>query len=80
MIDRASIMAWNDYRRYIEFVAEKQPTYKQFVQNMDLKMQDSEFLGDTDILLREGAEPFNPKEAYKLVKELFIDKMPGKRD
>ena len=33
------------YRRYIEFVVEKQPTYKQFVQNMELKMQDPEFLG-----------------------------------
>ncbi len=68
------------YRRYIEFVVEKQPTYKQFVQNMELKMRDPEFLGDTDILLREGANPFKPQEAYKLVKEQFIDKMPGKRD
>lgn len=68
------------YRRYIEFVVEKQPTYKQFVQNMELKMQDPEFLGDTDILLREGTYPFKPQEAYQLVKEQFIDKMPGKRD
>lgn len=68
------------YRRYIEFVVEKQPTYKQFVQNMELKMQDPEFLGDTDILLCEGTNPFKPQEAYQLVKEQFIDKMPGKRD
>ena len=68
------------YRRYIEFVVEKQPTYKQFVQNMELKMQDPEFLGDTDILLREGTNPFKPHEAYQLVNEQFIDKMPGKRD
>lgn len=68
------------YCRYIEFVVDKQPTYKQFVQNMNLKMEDSEFLGDTDILLREGAEPFDPQEAYRLVKEQLIDKMPGKRD
>ena len=68
------------YRRYIEFVVEKQPTYKQFVQNMELKMQDPEFLGDSDILLRVGAEQFDPKAAYKLVKEKFIDKMPGKRE
>ena len=61
-------------------VVEKQPTYKQFVQNMELKMQDPEFLGDTDILLREGTNPFKPQEAYQLVKEQFIDKMPGKRD
>lgn len=68
------------YRQYIEFVVEKQPTYKQFVQNMELKMQDPEFLGDSDILLREGAEPFDPATAYNLIKEKFIDKMPGKRD
>lgn len=43
------------YRQYIEFVVEKQPTYKQFVQNIELKMQDLEFLGDSDILLRDGA-------------------------
>ncbi len=68
------------YRRYFEFVVDKQPTYKQFVQNMELKMQDPEFLGDSDILLRMGAEPFNPEAAYQLVKEQFIDKMPGKRE
>ena len=68
------------YRRYIEFVVEKQPTYKQFVQNMELKLQDPEFLGDSDILLRVGAGPFDPEAAYKLVKEQFIERMPGKRD
>ena len=47
---------------------------------MELKMQDPEFLGDSDILLRVGAEPFAPEAAYKLVKEQFIDKMPGKRE
>ena len=47
---------------------------------MELKMQDPEFLGDSDILLREGAEPFDPATAYNLIKEKFIDKMPGKRD
>ena len=47
---------------------------------MELKMQDPEFLGDSDILLREGAEPFDPAKAYMLVKEQFIDRMPGRRD
>ena len=28
------------YNRYMEFVVEKAPTYKQFMQNMELKMQD----------------------------------------
>lgn len=66
------------YRRYIEFVVDKQPTYKQFLQNMELKMRDPEFLGDSDILLRAGSEPFDIEAAYKLVKERFIERMPGR--
>ena len=68
------------YRKYIEFVVDKMPSYKQFVQNMELKMKDPEFLGDSDILLRVGAEPFDPVAAYELVKEQLIDKMPGRRE
>lgn len=45
---------------------------------MELKMKDPEFLGDSDILLRVGAEPFDPVTAYELVKEQLIDRMPGK--
>ena len=40
----------------------------------------SEFLDDTDILLRTGAEKFEPQRAYDMVKNTFIDKMPGKKD
>ncbi len=68
------------YSKYMDFVVEKAPTYKQFVQNMELKLQDSEFLDDTDILLRAGADKFDPQRAYAMVKEAFIDKLPGKRD
>ena len=64
----------------MDFVVEKAPTYKQFVQNMGLKLQDPEFLDDTDILLRAGADKFDSKRAYAMVKEAFIDKLPGKRD
>ena len=68
------------YQKYMEFVVEKLPTYKQFVQNMELKLQTPEFLGDMDILLRRGADRFNPDRAYVLVKKTFIDLMPGSRD
>jgi len=67
------------YKRYMEFVVGKAPTYKQFVNNMEEKMNDLEFLNDTHSLLRSGIE-FNPTEAYKLIYETFIDKMEGKRD
>lgn len=67
------------YNRYMEFVVEKVPTYKQFVRNLEFKLQDPEFLTDTDILLREDASHFDPLSAWKLVKQTFVDKMEGKR-
>ena len=68
------------YSKYMDFVVDKAPTYKQFVQNMEIKLQDSEFLDDTDILLRPDADRFAPQRAYEMVKANFIDKLPGKRD
>ena len=68
------------YNQYMEFVVGKVPTYKQFIANMELKMTDPEFLDDTDILLREGAPKFEPHRAYEMVKDAFIDRMPGRRD
>lgn len=67
------------YYKYIEFVVDKAPTYRQYVSNMELKMQDPEFLNDTDLLLREGAAHFDPVGAYEVIKKTFIDLMPGKR-
>ena len=34
---------------------------------MELKLQDSEFLDDTDILLRTGTDKFEPQRAYDMV-------------
>ena len=68
------------YQRYMEFVVESVPTYKQYLQNMELKMQDADFLSDMDILVREGATRFDPVAAYEHVKTTFIDRMPGKRE
>ena len=67
------------YRKYIEFVADKAPSYKEFMQNMELKMQDEEFLEDVIPLLRPEID-FDPHKAYALVYEKLIDRMPGKRD
>lgn len=63
------------YRRYMEFVVDKAPTYKQFVQNMELKMQDPLFLNDTQALLRDGDSTFDPYIAYELVKTRLIDRL-----
>ena len=50
------------------------PTYKQFVNNMEAKMIDEEFLGDTMGLLRPERN-FDPIVAYQLVKEELIDRL-----
>lgn len=42
-------------------------------------MQDEEFQEDVTPLLRPEIE-FNPREAYALVYEKLIERMPGKRD
>lgn len=68
------------YNKYMEFVVGKTPTYKQYVQNMEEKLQDPEFLGDTEMLLRTDASTFDPQSAWEMVKETFVDKMPGKRE
>ena len=65
--------------KYIEFVTDRAPSYKEFVQNMELKMQDEEFLNDVIPLLRSEIN-FDPHKAYSLVYEKLIDQMPGKRD
>lgn len=62
------------YKRYMAFVVEQPPTYKQFVNNMEAKMNDEEFLGDTIGLLRPGIS-FDPLEAYQFVKETLIGRM-----
>ena len=67
------------YKRYMEFVVERVPSYKEYVQNMQVKMADDEFLTDVIPLLRPDVT-FNPEEAYRMVYEKLIDKMEGKRE
>ena len=56
------------------FVVDKPPTYKQFVNNMEMKMTDVEFLGDTCGLIRPEMD-YDPMAAYQLVKETLIDRL-----
>ena len=67
------------YKKYMEFVVDKAPSYRQFVNNMEEKMQDPEFLEDTMMLLRPEIK-FSTSEAYQLVYKMLIDRMEGKRD
>ncbi len=64
----------NCYQKYMEFVVEHIPTYKEFIINMEDKMQDDDFLGDTRQLLRPDEE-FNPEEGYAIVRSQLIDKL-----
>lgn len=63
------------YREYMNFVVgNNAPTQKEFLLNMEEKMKDNEFLGDTQLLLRNG-EAYDPQEAYALVKTKLIEKI-----
>lgn len=62
------------YRKYMEFVVDRAPSYKEFVQNMNEKMQDEEFLTDVEPLLRSEVA-FNPQEAYQFLYDKVIEKM-----
>jgi predicted nucleotidyltransferase component of viral defense system len=62
------------YREYIGFVVDNPPTQKEYLQNMELKMQDTEFLDDTNLLLRPD-DKYNPTEAWELVRSQLIEKL-----
>lgn len=62
------------YHKYMDFVVDNPPSQKEFLQNMEIKMQDDEFLGDTELLLRSG-EKFDPQKAYELIKRELIEKI-----
>ena len=65
------------YKRYMDFVVDAPPTYKQFIRNMEAKMVDPDFIGDIQGLLRpeEKFEQTKVEEAYSKVREIFIEKL-----
>lgn len=62
------------YREYMKFSVEKPPTQMEFILNMEAKMKDSEFLGDTTALLRPDV-PYDPHVAYESVKTTLIERI-----
>jgi predicted nucleotidyltransferase component of viral defense system len=62
------------YQEYMNNVVEKGPTSKQFLINLDEKMQDSEFLSDTDYLLRP-TEEYDHNVAYDIIRKELIEKI-----
>ncbi len=62
------------YLEYIKFSVGQAPSQQQFIDNMEAKLNDSEFTGDITALVRP-MENYNQNEAYDLLKKL-IDKLP----
>ena len=62
------------YERYLGFTASHLPTYKEFVMNMEEKLQDEEFQTDTDIILGAQVE-YNPQVAWEKVEEELVKRL-----
>jgi predicted nucleotidyltransferase component of viral defense system len=62
------------YREYMAFSVEKPPSQKEFLLNLEAKIQDQEFTGDTIALLRPNIK-YDHNEAYELVKTLTCPKI-----
>ena len=71
-LDCAKVM--QSYERYLGFTASHLPTYKEFVLNMEEKLQDEEFLTDTDIILGPQVD-YDPQEAWGVVKPKLVERL-----
>ena len=71
-VDNAKLLQC--YREYMRFVVSQPPTQKQFLQNMEVKMVDDEFLGDIKSLLRPD-EKYDSNKAWELVKTELVKRI-----
>lgn len=62
------------YKEYMAFSVDKPPTQKQFLRNMEEKLEDPDFSGDIYALLRPGID-YDQDEAYELVRTELIEKI-----
>lgn len=62
------------YLEYMRFSVGNVPSQKEFMDNMELKMKDSEFLGDITALLRP-TEKYNQSEAFDRIKNSLLTKL-----
>lgn len=62
------------YKEYMAFSVENPPTQRQFLLNMEEKLQDPDFEGDIYGLLRPGVE-YDQNNAYELIKTELIEKI-----
>ena len=71
-LDKVKVM--ESYERYLGFTASHLPTYKEFLLNMDGKLQDEEFLTDTEMILGPQVE-YEPQVAWEKVKEELLERL-----
>ncbi len=62
------------YNEYMKHTTDTPPSRKEFQRNPGLKMQDEDFPGDMNMLLRVGEE-YDPQQAYEVVKSSLLDRM-----
>lgn len=62
------------YRQYMEFSVGNVPSQREFIQNMELKLQDKYFVGDIVGLIHPD-EVYDHQTAYELVKKELLYKM-----
>ena len=74
-LDKVKVM--QSYECYLGFTASHLPTYKEFVMNMEEKLQDEEFLADTDLILGPEVEYAAAGAWEKVHEELVVRLMKG---
>jgi predicted nucleotidyltransferase component of viral defense system len=62
------------YQAYMDFVVDEPPTQKVYLQNMEAKMQDDEFIGDIAALVRP-TEKYDQLTAFDLVRAELLEKI-----
>ena len=62
------------YKAYMEYSVDKPPTQKQFLANMEEKMNSKEFLDDIYIILKHGIV-YENKIAWELMKKEILEKI-----
>ena len=62
------------FKQYVAFSDLNVPTRKEFLVNLEKKMNDRLFVSDTDGILRPGMGYF-PRQAFDVVKSTFVDRM-----
>jgi predicted nucleotidyltransferase component of viral defense system len=62
------------YNQYMKHSAGRPPSRREFQRNVELKMQDEDFPGDMNMLLRVGEE-YDPQQAWEVVKSSLLDRM-----